>query len=247
MLRLDLICLTNSGISSARITRVSPMIDSAQADAGRRPEDVAEDVVPAQQDGADQEVQRLHDEAADVAEELHSDSSSHLCETVGRNRVIATQRPGVAPQHPSYGEPGALDAAVHRDRLESVGRAGRVIPAHLPVQRADRRTDIRAGAQISRNFTGRSPRSPQDLRTRLSFARGTGPARAPARSYVASAAAGSARTTSMPSGGSEPVRSRARCRSRRLTRLRVTAGPTALETTKPTRGPAAGPGWVRSV
>ena len=30
MLRLDLICLTNSGISMARTTRVSPMIDSAQ-------------------------------------------------------------------------------------------------------------------------------------------------------------------------------------------------------------------------
>ena len=31
MLRLDLICRTNSGISAARITRVRPMIDSAQA------------------------------------------------------------------------------------------------------------------------------------------------------------------------------------------------------------------------
>ena len=28
MLRLDLICLTNSGISAARITTVRPMIDS---------------------------------------------------------------------------------------------------------------------------------------------------------------------------------------------------------------------------
>ena len=31
MLRLDLICLTNSGISAARMTRVRPMIDSTQA------------------------------------------------------------------------------------------------------------------------------------------------------------------------------------------------------------------------
>ena len=31
MFRLDLICLTNSGISAIRMTRVSPMIDSAQA------------------------------------------------------------------------------------------------------------------------------------------------------------------------------------------------------------------------
>ena len=30
MLRLDLICLTNSGISTARTTSVRPMIDSAQ-------------------------------------------------------------------------------------------------------------------------------------------------------------------------------------------------------------------------
>ena len=31
MLRLDLICLTNSGISAARMTRVRPMIESTQA------------------------------------------------------------------------------------------------------------------------------------------------------------------------------------------------------------------------
>ena len=35
MLRLDLICLTNSGISAARITTVSPTMDSTQA----QPED----------------------------------------------------------------------------------------------------------------------------------------------------------------------------------------------------------------
>ena len=43
MLRLDLICLTNSGISAARITSVRQMIDSAQDDAARRAEDRAED------------------------------------------------------------------------------------------------------------------------------------------------------------------------------------------------------------
>ena len=31
MFRLDLICFTNSGISAARMTRVSPMIESTQA------------------------------------------------------------------------------------------------------------------------------------------------------------------------------------------------------------------------
>ena len=49
MLRLDLICLTNSGISAARITRVRPMIDSTQDDAGLGSEDGAEQPVPGQQ------------------------------------------------------------------------------------------------------------------------------------------------------------------------------------------------------
>ena len=42
------------------------------------------------------------------------------------------------------------------------------------------------------------------------------------------------------------MRSRTRWRSRRFTRLRVTAGPTALATTKPTRRPvvAVDPGQV---
>jgi hypothetical protein len=51
------------------------------------------------------------------------------------------------------------------------------------------------------------------------------------------AAAGSARTTIRASVGVEPSRSAVRCRSRRFTRLRTTAVPTALETTKPTNGP----------
>ena len=50
MLRCDLICLTNSGISTARITSVRPMIDSAQAAPDAGTEDVPEDLVPAQQD-----------------------------------------------------------------------------------------------------------------------------------------------------------------------------------------------------
>ena len=52
----------------------------------------------------------------------------------------------------------------------------------------------------------------------------------------AAAAAGSARTTSTAEPGSDARCSRTRCRSRRCTRLRVTALPTALLTTKPTRG-----------
>ena len=76
MFRLDLICLTNSGISAARITRVRPMIDSAQAAAGRRAEDRLPNSwwQPTRID-RDHVVQRRHDEAADVAEEVdHSGS-----------------------------------------------------------------------------------------------------------------------------------------------------------------------------
>ena len=39
MLRLDLICLTNSGISAARMTRVRPMIDSTHASPPPGPEE----------------------------------------------------------------------------------------------------------------------------------------------------------------------------------------------------------------
>ena len=48
------------------------------------------------------------------------------------------------------------------------------------------------------------------------------------------ARAGSARTTTRLPSGSLSIRSRIRCRSWRLTRLRSTADPTALLTTKPT-------------
>ena len=49
MLRLDLICLTNSGISAVRMTRVRPMIDSTQAIPVSGSEDVTEQVVEAGQ------------------------------------------------------------------------------------------------------------------------------------------------------------------------------------------------------
>ena len=46
MLRLDLICLTNSGISAARIVSVRPMIDSAHEAPEAGAEDGSEDAVP---------------------------------------------------------------------------------------------------------------------------------------------------------------------------------------------------------
>lgn len=61
---------------------------------------------------------------------------------------------------------------------------------------------------------------------------------AASRSYVRSAAPGSARTTRVVPAGSVVNRSRTRCRNRRRTLLRTTAPPTALETTKPARAGA---------
>jgi hypothetical protein len=63
----------------------------------------------------------------------------------------------------------------------------------------------------------------------------------PSSADVASAAGGSARTTSMAPAGSSPSLGARRCRSRRLTRWRTTEPPTALLTTSPARGaPVAG-------
>ena len=77
-------------------------------------------------------------EEVDHSDSLSRSGSAASAPTVrGRNRVVAAGGPGVAARQPAYGEPAALDAAVHRDRLESVGRARRVVPADLPVQRAD--------------------------------------------------------------------------------------------------------------
>ena len=64
----------------------------------------------------------------------------------------------------------------------------------------------------------------------------------PSSADVASAAGGSALTTTMAPGGSSPRRGASRWRSRRLTRWRTTEPPTALLTTNPARGapPSAG-------
>ena len=63
---------------------------------------------------------------------------------------------------------------------------------------------------------------------------------APSSAALATAAGGSALMTSTADSGSDVSRSRTRCRSRRFTWLRVTAPPTALLTTNPTRGPVPG-------
>ncbi len=121
-------------------------------------------------------------------------------------------------------EPAAAQRTVIGHRLEGVGRTGRVVTAHLAVQRTDceppclQETDH----EVLHHCVTR-------LRLRARSA--------PRASYDASAAAGRARTTSAARPGSSSSNgrcSRVRCRSRRFTRLRTTALPTALLTVKPT-------------
>ena len=190
----------------------------------------------------DHVVQRRHDEAADVTEEVdHSGSLSR-----GRARVACGEdcavrvEPGRSRRRPRGGSgPGGVrrascrGAAVHGDRLERVGRAGRVVAADLAVERADQRAVEHAGGR-SAGTSRRHPGADNGARSASQF-----------RVRRGRDDAGSARTTSTAEPGSPASAgrcSRARCRSRRFTRLRTTALPTALLTTKPTSGRLAGVG-----
>ncbi len=143
-----------------------------------------------------------------------------LCVTVAPGRSPGAPR--VAAQDTTSGEPGSAHRTVSLHGLQSVGRAGGVVAADLTVQRAD----------------GEPVRLQQPDQGVLH--------RAPARASAASSCSASVaerdavepREVPAPRhdcpSGSVPTRSRIRCRSRRLTRLRSTAEPTALLTTKPT-------------
>lgn len=104
-----------------------------------------------------------------------------------------------------------------------------MIAAHLAVQRADQRAIHLEESDQQRSHSVTLVR--QRRRSASSSAE------------VALAVAGSARITSTADPGS-PVSTgrccRVRCRSRRFTRLRITALPTALLTTKPTRADCPG-------
>jgi hypothetical protein len=150
--------------------------------------------------------------------------------TAGGHRVVAAGRPGVTPAEPSYGEPGPSHGTVLGHCLERVRRAGGVISAYLPIKRADQEA-ICLQEPDDRILHATPPSGVERPSTRES-ARSKS---APSSSYDAVAEAGSALTTSTAEPGSELSRSRARCRSLRFTWFRVTALPTCLLTTNPTR------------
>ena len=159
-------------------------------------------------------------------------SAGRLCRfKAGRNRVVAAGRPRMAPDEPAHRQPAAANAAVLGHAAECVRRAGRVVAADLAVERADQQS-VRTQEPDEQPSDRVVPHAVTSDRTR---------ARQRARSAESSpldavADAGSARTTSTAEPGSDETCSRARCRSRRFTRLRTTALPTALLTTKPIRG-----------
>ena len=139
----------------------------------------------------------------------------------------------MASQDATTGKPGTPHRPMSLHGLQSIGRAGGVVAAHLAVQRTD-------GEAVALEQPDQ-----HDLDRREPSHRRAVPHRAPARASAASSCfarvvlsadcdAGRARTTTRDPWGNPSTRSRIRWRSCRLTRLRCTAEPTALLTTKPT-------------
>lgn len=117
--------------------------------------------------------------------------------------------------------------------LQSIGRTRGVVAAHLAVQRTDGET-VALEQPDQHGLDRREPSHRRDVRHRAP-ARTSAASRCSARvALSADCAAGRARTTTRDPRGNLSTRSRIRWRSWRLTRLRSTAEPTALLTTKPT-------------
>ena len=135
-------------------------------------------------------------------------------------------------------QPPAAQCAVRLHRSECVGRAGRVVPAGLTVERADHQAPCLQDEHEHRLHRCAPARD---------TARANAASRSPASAALGAAAAdGRARTTTRDPAGSSSIRSRSRCRRRRRTVLRTTADPTARSTTRPTRtGPVQSVPGVR--
>jgi len=126
-------------------------------------------------------------------------------------------------QNAAPSEPRATSGTVRLHCFERVRRARRVVPTHLPVQRADRES-IRAQQRHQDGLHQAPARRKAASRSVSRAAAGASPA------------AGSARTTTRHPAGRRSMCDRIRWRSRRFTRLRTTADPTPRLTTNPTSG-----------
>ena len=173
----------------------------------------------------------------------------------GRHGVVSTSIEGMATGKPAYGQPQPPYRPVRAKCLKGVLAAGRVEPADLREEGADktavanhgndekpcrhRRHGLVSRAHLRCAHRWRAPTC------RLSSRPRTRSRSATRSAWLAPAAAGCVRNTSKQPPGSEASRPRISSRSRRFTRLRTTAEPTARLTTKPTFGAAhsgTGPG-----
>lgn len=154
------------------------------------------------------------------------------------NIVDAALGPGMTTRYPSHHQPRTPDSAVDLKGTETVSGTAGVKFAYFAVAgRHDTSPQLHESHQRILQHVGTLPKA---LRQAL--------AKSPARRSGSRAAGGNARTTtSAPNGVSWAA---AMCRRRRFTRLRCTALPTFLDTTKPTRvdsggvSPAARATWT---
>src|SRR4051812_43025912 len=144
------------------------------------------------------------------------------------NGVQASRVPGSAAGQPAKGQPGASQRTVDGQRFYRVGAATRV-------EAAARRQERRDEPLVEPHGQDEHPRQWARLRAGHRNSLRNAASKSAARSaLVASAEAGSARTTSEVPAGNTANRSRTTWRNLRLTRWRTTELPTALLTTKPT-------------
>lgn len=144
---------------------------------------------------------------------------------------------------PGRGQPAPPNQAVLAEGVDRVLAAGR----H---EATGRRAQRRHHMPVQLDQENQSPRAgPADRAQPRRRAHGLGPAADSRRKHRRSSSSsrdedavrllGSARITNRSDRPRSPSRFRATCRSRRATRCRSTADPTALLTTSPTRGAAA--------
>ncbi len=168
------------------------------------------------------------------------------------HRVESPPRPRIAPQDPPRDEGNTDERASGRHGLEAVGRATRVVAAHLADERAHREAvepDQSDEQPAQGSFddphreqpppTGAIARQPahRDWRGRHVNTRRRAASKSDRRSAAdAVAVAGTARMMRVVPGGRSASRSATTPRSRRAMRCRSTDPPTALDTTRPSRG-----------
>jgi hypothetical protein len=152
-----------------------------------------------------------------------------------RNIINATRSPGMTPRNATCSQPHSPNNTVLLNSLQGVVRTGGVIATDIPVQRRNHR------AVNSQNHHTDIAGNQKDECNHRNVAHLTTPFRTSETSdrrvaQLACAAPGSARITTSVPGPSLAIDSWVRALSRRRTRLRFTATPTAFETMKPNRG-----------